>query len=192
MGYKAILAKAFVFTFAFAWCERTIRWQGLFAMKKLFATFMCTVPKFTALVPYLFAHHLVPQISLIPMRAVHLITEGATVSSLNCTVPKSYMYTYLAPYILTCFLIFVGPISFLCGHWLPLFWTSCDPPIGFQKQDGSLACMLTCLHVLNLRVMSGATPAFFTNRGVHCISMYTAGLPHASSGGQAMVYANFW
>ena len=23
----------------------------------------------------------------------------------------------------------------------------------------------------------GATPAFSTNRGVHCISMYTAGLP---------------
>ena len=61
------------------------------------------------------------------------------------------------------FLIFVGPRYILWGHWLPLFWTSCDPLHGFQSQDGSLTCSLTCLHVVNLRVMSGATPVFSTN-----------------------------
>ena len=30
---------------------------------------------------------------------------------------------------------------------------------------------------LNLRVISGATPAFSINRGAHCISVYTAGPP---------------
>ena len=58
------------------------------------------------------------------------------------------------------FKIFVGPRSILWGHWLPLFWTSCDPPYGFQSQGSSLASTLTCLHVVNLRVTSGATPAF--------------------------------
>ena len=75
------------------------------------------------------------------------------------------------------FLIFVGPRSILWGHCLPLFWTSCDPPHGFQSQGGSLTCTITCLCVVNLRVTSGATPAFSTNRGVHCISVYTAGPP---------------
>ena len=75
---------------------------------------------------------------------------------------------------------------------LPLFWTSCDPPHGFQSQGDSLTCILTCLHALNPRVTSGATPAFFTNRGVHCIGVYTAGLPsgHPPCGrGQAIVDA---
>ena len=31
--------------------------------------------------------------------------------------------------------------------------------------------------MVNLRVMSGATLAFSTNRGAHCISMYTADSP---------------
>ena len=62
------------------------------------------------------------------------------------------------------FYIFVGPRSILWSHWLPLFWTSCDPPNGFQSQGGSLARILTCLHVVNLSVTSGATPAFSTNR----------------------------
>ena len=64
-------------------------------------------------------------------------------------------------------------MSILRGHWLPLFWTSCDPPHGFQSQGGSLTYTLTCLCVVNLRVMSGTIPASSTNRGVHCISMYT-------------------
>ena len=61
---------------------------------------------------------------------------------------------------------FVGLRSILWGHWLPLFWTSCDPPHGFQNQDGSLTCTLTCLHTVKLRAMAGATPAFSTNRCV--------------------------
>ena len=78
------------------------------------------------------------------------------------------------------FKIFVEPRSNLWGHWLTLFWTSCDPPHGFQSQGGSLTCTLTCLHVVSLRVMSGATPAFSTNRSVHCTSVYTAGPPSTS------------
>ena len=35
-------------------------------------------------------------------------------------------------------------------------------PRGFQSQGGSLICMLTCLHTVNLRVIFGATPAFLT------------------------------
>ena len=65
-----------------------------------------------------------------------------------------------------------------CGvHWLPQFCTLCDPPHGFQSQGGSLACILTCLHVVNVRVTSGATPAFSTNRGEHYISSYTTDSP---------------
>ena len=66
---------------------------------------------------------------------------------------------------------FVGSRSILWSHWLPLFWTLCDPSHGFQSQGGSLACMLTFLCMVKLRVTSCATPAFSTNRGVHCISM---------------------
>ena len=40
------------------------------------------------------------------------------------------------------FLLDQGP--FCWGHWLPLFWPSCDPPRGFQSQGGSLAWTLTC------------------------------------------------
>ena len=58
---------------------------------------------------------------------------------------------------------------------LPLFCTLCDPPHGFQSQGGSLACTLTCLCMVNLRVMSGTKPNFSTNRGVHCTSMNTVG-----------------
>ena len=55
-----------------------------------------------------------------------------------------------------------------------LFWTSCVLPHGFQIQSGYLACTLSCLHAVILKVTSGGTPAFSTNRGVHCISMYMA------------------
>ena len=57
------------------------------------------------------------------------------------------------------------------------FWTSCDLPHGFQSQNGSLTCTPTCLHAVNLRIKSGTTLAFSTNRSVNCISKYTAGLP---------------
>ena len=58
-----------------------------------------------------------------------------------------------------------------------LFWTSCVLPHGFQIQSGYLACTLSCLHAVILKVTSGATPAFSTNRGVHCISVYMAWQP---------------
>ena len=70
-----------------------------------------------------------------------------------------------------------GPRSFLWSHWLLLFWTSYVLPHGFQIQSGYLACTLSCLHAVILKVMSGVTPAFSTNRGVHCISMYMAWWP---------------
>ena len=58
-----------------------------------------------------------------------------------------------------------------------LFWTSCVLPHGFQIQSGYLACTLSCLHAVILKVTSGVTPAFSTNRGVHCISVYMAWRP---------------
>ena len=74
------------------------------------------------------------------------------------------------------FLIFVGPRPSLWSHQLLLFWTSCVLPHGFQSQSrsGSLACTLYCLRAVIPKVTSGATPAFSTNRGVHCVSVYVA------------------
>ena len=90
-----------------------------------------------------------------------------------------WMFPYFdrTEYALKVCLFFVGPRSILGGHWFPLFLTSCNPSHGFQSQGGSLTCTLTCLCTVNLRVTSGATPAFSTNRGVHCISMCTASPP---------------
>ena len=36
----------------------------------------------------------------------------------------------------------------------------CNPPDGFQSQDDSVACALTCFHAVNLRVL----PAFSTSQ----------------------------
>ena len=58
----------------------------------------------------------------------------------------------------------------------PLIAPLCVLPHGFQIQSGYLACTLSCLHAVILKVTTGATPAFSTNRGVHCISMYMAWL----------------
>ena len=66
----------------------------------------------------------------------------------------------------------LDPRFILWGHWLPLFWTLCDPSHEFHSQGGSLTCTLTWLHAVNLRVQSGATPAFSTNRSVNCV-VYT-------------------
>ena len=55
-----------------------------------------------------------------------------------------------------------------------LFWTSCVLPHGCQIQSGSLACTLSCLHAVIPKVVSGITPAFSINRGVHCTSVHTA------------------
>ena len=56
----------------------------------------------------------------------------------------------------------------------PVLDFTCVLPHGFQIQSGYLACTLSCLHAVILKVTSGVTPAFSTNRGVHCISMYMA------------------
>ena len=59
--------------------------------------------------------------------------------------------------------LFMGPL-------IPLLWTSGDVCPGFQSQGG-----FPCLHASSpahngfLRFTSGATPAFSTNSGVHCI-----------------------
>ena len=74
------------------------------------------------------------------------------------------------------FKFFFGPRFILWSHWLLLFWTLRVLPHGFQIQSGYLTCTLSCLHAVILKVTSGATPAFSTNRGVHCISVYTAWL----------------
>ena len=76
------------------------------------------------------------------------------------------------------FLIFFlfGPRFILWSHWLFLFWTSCVLPRGFQIQSGYLACTLSCLRAVNLKVTTVVTPAFSTNMGVHWISVYTAWL----------------
>ena len=63
--------------------------------------------------------------------------------------------------------LFVGPL-------IPLFWTSGEVCPGFQSQDGfPHLCASSPVHNGFLRFTSGATPAFSTNRGVHCISLYT-------------------
>ena len=64
------------------------------------------------------------------------------------------------------------------GPLITSFWTLCDPSHGFQSQNGSL----TCLHAVNLRVKSGVTLTFSTNRSVNCISEDTAGFPDIPHG----------
>ena len=58
-----------------------------------------------------------------------------------------------------------------------LFWTSCVLPHGFQSRSGSLVCALSCFRAVIPKVASGVTPAFSTNRGVHCIGVYMAWQP---------------
>ena len=66
--------------------------------------------------------------------------------------------------------LFVGPL-------IPLFWTSDDVCPGFQSQGGFPRLRASSpAHNGFLRFTSGATHAFSTNIGVHCISMYTAWL----------------
>ena len=70
-----------------------------------------------------------------------------------------------------------GPRLIWWSPWLLLFWTLCVLPHGFQIRSGYLAaCTLSCLCAVILKVTTGATPAFSTNRGVRCISMYMAWL----------------
>ena len=71
-------------------------------------------------------------------------------------------------------------MSILWSHWLLLFWTLCVLPHGFQSQSGSLACTLSCLRAVILKITTGATPAFSTNRSVHCIKCIWHGWPGSS------------
>ena len=58
------------------------------------------------------------------------------------------------------------------GPLLPLFWTSGDVCPGFQSQGGFPRLRASSpAHNGFLRFTSGATPAFSTNSGVHCISV---------------------
>ena len=68
--------------------------------------------------------------------------------------------------------------------WTKVYFEATDCPhfglhvtlsIGFKARWFS--GLLTCLRMVNLKLISGATPAFSTTSGVHCISVYTAGLP---------------
>ena len=59
----------------------------------------------------------------------------------------------------------------------PYFVLRVTLPMGFKARVVLSPAHSTCLCAVNLRVMSGATPAFSTNRGVHCIRVYTAGPP---------------
>ena len=94
---------------------------------------------------------------------------------------RKEVYFTLTVHILRIYFFYLnflsGPRSILWSHWLLLFWTSCVLPHGFQIQSGYLACTLSCLHAVILKVTSGVTPAFSTNRSVHCISMYMAWRP---------------
>ena len=71
-------------------------------------------------------------------------------------------------------------MSILWSHWLLLFWTLCVLPHGFQIQSGSLGCTLSCLCAVILKVTTGVTPAFSTNRSVHCIKCIRHGWPGSS------------
>ena len=75
---------------------------------------------------------------------------------------------------------FVGPSSILWSHWLPLFWTSCDPPLPhrFQSQGSFLICTLSCLLTVNLTVMSPIGVYTACVRWTHLLD-----IPHSSSGG---------
>ena len=68
-------------------------------------------------------------------------------------------------------------LKFCRGPLIPLFWTSGDVCPGFQSQGGFPHLHASSpVHNRFLRFTSDATPAFSTNRGVHCISLYMAWL----------------
>ena len=83
---------------------------------------------------------------------------------------------------------------------LPLFSTSCETrhvcqilkPHGFQSQGCSLTCAHTCLRTVNLRVTSGATSAYSTNRSVHCFLCVYGRLASRTSLMQAPEGRQWW
>ena len=89
------------------------------------------------------------------------------------------------------FQLFVGPWSILWGPLITfiLDWTlPMTLAMGFKARVVLLHALSLCLLVVNLRVMSGATPAFSTI-GVYTVQVYIQhaclpDIPHAGSGGQ--------
>ena len=68
--------------------------------------------------------------------------------------------------------IFVRPGSIFGPLITPYFGLHVTPPIGFKARVVlSPVDTLACLHVMILRVTSGATPAFSTCWSVRCKSM---------------------
>ena len=82
--------------------------------------------------------------------------------------------------------IFVQPGFILWCHWLPLYWTN---PMGFKTRLVTWSLAYPCVEPKD---HAWCYTCLSTNRGVHCLSVYTAGLPvryhsckqwKASSGG---------
>ena len=96
--------------------------------------------------------------------------------SLKCRISpfKGVLHHVSPTFVFKIFSLDQGP--FLWRHWLLLFWTLCVLPHGFQIQSEYIACTLSCLCAVILKVTTGVTPVFSTNRGVHCISVYMAWL----------------
>ena len=103
--------------------------------------------------------------------------SSADIKFQTCVQNLSYLVVFAFFYF---FYFFVGPRPSLWSHWLVLFLTLCVLPHGFQIQSWSLTCTLSSLRMVIPKVTSGATPAISTNRGVHCIGMYTAWQPSHS------------
>ena len=74
------------------------------------------------------------------------------------------------------FKIFVGPRSILWGSLIApivaFVWSS-----PWVSKPGWFSCLNSHLHTVNLTFTSGATPAFPTNKDVHCTSLHSAGSP---------------
>ena len=71
------------------------------------------------------------------------------------------------------FLLDQGPFCGATDH--PYFGLHVTLP--WVLSQGGFSDLYSCLRAVTLRVTSGATPAFFTNSGIHYISIKTAGWP---------------
>ena len=69
---------------------------------------------------------------------------------------------------------FLGQGPFCRATDCPYFGLHVTFPMGFKAR---VVLLHACLCTVNLQVMSGATPPFSTNMGVHCISVYISGSP---------------
>ena len=107
--------------------------------------------------------------------------------STNHSVSHLFITTALYWMQVFVFLIFYRTQALFVGPLIPLFWTSGDVCPGLQSQGGFPRLRASSpVHNGFLRFTSGATPAFSTNRGVHCISVYKAWLARLLS------HASLW